>query len=211
MSGRSPTPLLPLHAWPAFTVERPLRLLVSACLSGVRCGVDGSSNGEYPWILRLLSRPNVRPVPFCPEHHALGTPRDLPDIHGGDGFAVLDGMARVLTDRGDDCTDQMLAGAAAMLRLAQAERVDLAILMDMSAACGSQVISDGCRRVAERRYQRGAGVAAALLRRHGVPVISQRDFRALEHLYHKLDPDHAIDPAARDHHETDWYRGYFGA
>ncbi len=200
-----------IRAWPTYTAQRPLRLLVSACLSGVRCGVDGTANGDYPWIRQLMALPNVRPVTFCPEDFAFGTPRDLPDIHGGDGFAVLDGIARVLSHKGEDCTEGMIAAAQQMLRLAQEQQVELAILMDMSAACGSQVISDGYRWVEARKYRRGPGVAAALLLRSGFKVVSQRDFRTLEHLYHKLDPSHPIDPAARDHHETDWYLSYFGA
>lgn len=199
-----------LRAWRPFTQEQPLRLLLSACLSGVRCGVDGTANGDYPWIRKLMALPNVKPVTFCPEDFSLGTPRDLPDIHGGDGFAVLEGRARVLTDKGQDCTAELMAGAQQMLRLAQEHRIELAILMDMSAACGSQVISDGCRLVQVRKYQQGAGVAAALLMRNGFPVVSQRDFRTLEHLYLKLDAKHVIDPTTKDHHESDWYRSYFG-
>ncbi len=45
---------------------------------------------------------NVKAVTFCPEDYSFGTPRSLPDIHGGNGFDVLDGKARVLTDKGED-------------------------------------------------------------------------------------------------------------
>lgn len=204
-----PTPSA-IRSWRTFSPQDPLRLLVSACLSGVRCGVDGTANGDYPWIRKLVALPNVKPVMFCPEDFVLGTPRALPDIHGGDGFAVLDGSARVLTDQGEDCTEKLLAAAQRMLRIAQENQIDLAVLMDMSAACGSQVISDGGRRVQVRKYRQGPGVAAALLMRGGFAVVSQRDFRTLEHLYHKLDAAHPIDPAARDHHETPWYLSYFG-
>jgi uncharacterized protein YbbK (DUF523 family) len=199
-----------LRALPPFTAERPLRLLLSACLRGEPCGVDGSSYGDYPWIRQLIGLPTVRAIGVCPEQLAFGTPRDLPDIHGGDGFDVLDGRARVLSDKGEDWSAGMVAAAQRMLDVALSERVDLAILMDMSAACGSQVISDGCRLVEHRPYRKGPGVAAALLIRNNVPVMSQRDFSALEKLRHKLDPAHPIDPSARDHHESDWYRQYFG-
>ena len=157
-----------------------------------------------------MALPSVKPVTFCPEDFAFGTPRDLPDIHGGDGFAVLAGRARVLTQKGEDCTAGMLGAAHEMLSIALKHRIDLAVLMDMSAACGSQVISDGCRLVAARKYQQGPGVAAALLMHNGFKVVSQRDFRTLEHLYHKLDANHPVDIEARDHQETDWYRSYFG-
>ncbi|MCG8557867.1 MAG: hypothetical protein MJD61_21675, partial [Proteobacteria bacterium] len=96
--------------------------------------------------------------------------------------------------------------------LARALQLDceLAILTDMSAACGSQVIPDGCRLVPERRYRAGVGVAAALLVRNGVPVVSQRDHRTVGQLRCLLDPTFCADELALDHHETTWYRAYFG-
>ena len=74
----------------------------------------------------------------------------MPDIHGGDGVDVLAGRARVLDEHGSDLTEAMLAGARAMLAFARDNGAELAILTDMSAACGSQVISDGCRLVPDR-------------------------------------------------------------
>jgi uncharacterized protein YbbK (DUF523 family) len=121
---------------------------------------------------------------------------------------VLDGTARVLSERGDDWTDGMLAAAEAMLAVAQAHGVRLALLMDISAACGSQVIYAGAR--SEGTYQRGQGVCAALLIRHGIKVVSQRDHRTLDVLIGKLDPAHVPTPGLRDHHETAWYIETFG-
>ena len=44
-----------IEAWPDFTADDPMRVLVSACLLGVPCGVDGTSYGApYPHIQRLL-------------------------------------------------------------------------------------------------------------------------------------------------------------
>jgi uncharacterized protein YbbK (DUF523 family) len=128
----------------------------------------------------------------------------MPDIHGGDGVDVMHGRARVFDEHGVDLTAKMLAGARAMLAFAQKEGAELAILTDMSAACGSQVISDGCRLVDERRYQKGVGVATALLLDAGIPVVSQRDFRTLALLRARLDPDYQPPADARDHHEHAW-------
>jgi uncharacterized protein YbbK (DUF523 family) len=128
----------------------------------------------------------------------------MPDIHGGDGFAVLAGKARVLDEHGVDLTAGMRRGAEAMLAKALEARVHLAILTDMSAACGTQVISDGCRFDSPRRYQRGVGVAAAMLLRAGIPVVSQRDFATLGRLRARLDPTFVPDPEARDHHDHPW-------
>ena len=187
----------------------PLRVLVSACLTGVACGFDGTADGEYPSVLRLLSYDTVRLIRFCPEEFSFGSPREMCDIHGGDGRDVLRGKARVLTESGVDWTDGMIRAAERMLDVARRERVELAVMMDISAACGSQVIYDGNRFAPEKKYQIGAGVAAALLLENGFQVISQRDFASLEILYAKIDPQHVADESAIDHHETDWYRGYF--
>jgi uncharacterized protein YbbK (DUF523 family) len=201
---------LEIAAWPTFTPERPLELLVSACLTGAPCGVDGTSyNAPYAHTGRLLHLPNVHVLAFCPEDFAFGTPRATPDIHGGTGFDVLDGTARVLSDTGEDWTAEMLGVAETMLRVAQKNDVHLALLMDISAACGSQVIYDGPR--SEGRHQAGQGVCAALLIRHGVKVLSHRDHRTLDAVLSKLDPAYQVDPAALDHHETLWYVETFGS
>src|SRR3990167_7004363 len=143
-----------IEGLPDFTPDNPIRILVSACLGGALCGVDGTSNGDAHWIKKLIALSNVEAVAFCPEDFSFGTPRDLPGIHGGNGFDVLDGKAKVLTDKGEDLTQGMISAANRMLRIAEENRVDVAILMDMSAACGSQAISYGGRRVPERKYQK---------------------------------------------------------
>jgi len=193
------------------TAEDPMRILVSGCLAGLPCGVDGTDYGMGGVLRPLLALPTVAAIAFCPEEHALGTPRTTPDIHGGDGFDVLDRRARVLDEKGRDLTEAMIRGARAMLDEARARRVELAILTDASAACGTQVIPDGCRFTKERRYRAGPGVAAALLARNGIPVLSPRDCRTLGRVRARLDPAFREDPAALDHHEIEWYRGYFGA
>lgn len=191
------------------TVADPLRVLVSGCLTGLPCGVDGDDYGLGKSIPDLLALPTMAVFAFCPEDHGLGTPRTMPDIHGGDGRDVLAGRARVLDPTGRDLTEGMLRGARAMLEHAQKHRVELAILTDMSAACGTQVISDGDRAIQPRKYQRGVGVAAALLLENGVTVVSQRDFQTLGRLRAKLDAGFTPDPNARDHHEHPWTLEYF--
>jgi uncharacterized protein YbbK (DUF523 family) len=191
-------------ALPEPTDADPWRVLVSGCMAGWGCGVDGTDYGMKSALAGFASLRNVQWVPFCPEDVGLGTPRTMPDIHGGDGFAVLDGKARVLDEHGVDLTAGMLRGAEAMLAKAKAASVHLAILTDMSAACGSQVISDGCRFASPRRFQRGVGVAAAMLLRAGVLVVSQRDFATLGRVRARLDRSYVPDPEARDHHEHPW-------
>ncbi len=199
-----------LAALRVFTAQDPLRLVVSGCLSGRPCGIDGTDNGLSEALRSLLALPTVSVASFCPEEFAMGTPRSMPDIHGGDGHDVLDGKARVLDEHGVDLTDKMIAGARAMLATALSHRAEIALLTDMSAACGSQVISKGCRLVEQRRFTAGVGVATALLLRHEIAVLSQRDYRTLGSLRARLDPTFVPDETARDHHETEWYVGTFG-
>jgi uncharacterized protein YbbK (DUF523 family) len=201
--------LLPHHpeairALRAPSAAEPWRVLVSGCLAGWQCGVDGSDYGLSVKLEELLRLATVRVFAFCPEQHALGTPRTTPDVVGGDGADVLAGKAKVFDEQGVDLTEKMLVGARAMVAFAQASRVELALLTDMSAACGSQVISDGCRLVEQRRYQKGVGVATALLLEAGIPVVSQRDFRTLALLRSRLEPGYQVPEGARDHHEHPW-------
>lgn len=201
--------LLPHHpelidALRAPSAADPWRTLVSGCLAGWQCGVDGTDYGLGRGGEGLLSLPTLRVIPFCPEQHALGTPRTMPDIHGGDGFDVLAGRARVLDEHGADLTEAMLAGARAMLAHAQREGAELALLTDSSAACGSQVISDGCRLVPIRKHQKGVGVATAVLLEAGLPVVSQRDFRTLARLRARLDASYEVPAGLCDHHEHRW-------
>lgn len=91
-----------------------------------------------------------------------------------------------------------------MLAFARGARAELALLTDMSAACGSQVISDGCRLAPERRWQKGVGVATAVLLRAGIPVLAQRDLRSLALLRARLDLGFTLPDDVRDHHEQPW-------
>ena len=182
--------------------------MLSACLGGVGCGVDGSTNGDHANLRSWLVRPEVRLVKFCPEDFSFGTPRMTPDSHGGNGFDVLDGNARSLAEDGTDWTEGMVKAAYEMRDRALRERVDVAILMDMSGACGSTVTYLGSRFTADKVYQKGPGVAAAAMIRAGIPVISQRDDRSLRMLRDLLDGRHTLTDE-RDHWEKEWYQGYF--
>jgi uncharacterized protein YbbK (DUF523 family) len=191
------------------TKDNPLRILSSACLLGERCGVDGTSNGEYPSVLKLMQYQNVQLIPFCPEDYVFGTPRETPDCDGGTGDDVLDGRARVITQTGKDITSEMIRASLKMLHIAQDNNVELAVLMDVSGACGSQVIYKGSRFAEMPAYQIGMGVCAAQLNRNGIKIVSQRDYASLEILYSKIDPLHIIQNNAKDHDQTEWYVNYF--
>jgi len=186
------------------TAADPWRVVISGCLSGWPCGVDGSDYGLAVKLSDLLALPTIRALPFCPEQYAMGTPRTMPDIHGGDGVDVIAGRAKVVDEYGVDLTAKMIEGARAMLAHALNVRAELALLTDLSAACGTQVISEGCRFDDPRRHQKGVGVATALLLKAGIPVLSQRDFRSLALLRARLEPGYVPPDDARDHHEHPW-------
>lgn len=199
------TPRHDLSLVPAILAERRLRIMFSACLLGDNVGWD-ERDYSHPWIKRIAGSPKVEVLKFCPENHAFGTPRAFSSVHGGSGFDVLDGRAAVRTVEGEDWTEGAIAGAKAM-----AERgsiADLAILMDMSPACGPVVIYLG--NPTEKRYQKGPGVAAAALLRAGVPCLAQRDYASLQVLLKLLEPEFEIDSALFDHVDNPWYIEYFG-
>lgn len=99
------------------TKNNPLRILLSACLMGINCAYDSSAYGEYPSVLKILQYDTVKFIKFCPEYFSCGTPRALSDIHGGTGFYVIDGKAKVLS--GKDWTKGMIKAAVKMLQIAQ--------------------------------------------------------------------------------------------
>ncbi|MBK6344089.1 MAG: DUF523 domain-containing protein [Flavobacteriales bacterium] len=201
-------PTLEFFQRPRPTAEEPLVVMMSACLGGIHCGVDGSTNGDHTPLRSWLVRPEVRLLKFCPEDFSFGTPRMTPDSHGGNGFDVLDGKARSLAENGAEWTEGMVRAAYEMRDRALREHVDLAILMDMSGACGSTVTYLGSRFAENKTYQKGPGVAAAALIRAGIPVISQRDDRSLRLLRDLLDGKRTLTDE-RDHWEKEWYQGYF--
>ena len=191
------------------TTENPLRILVSACLTGIKCGVDGDNYGDYPSVLKLMEYDNVKLISFCPEDFSFGTPRETCDIHGGSGIDVLEGGAKVLTESGVDWTEGMINASEKMLEVAIANNIELAVMMDVSAACGSHVIYDGDRFAENKKYQIGMGVCGAQLTRAGFKIVSQREYETLELLYSKIDSSHKIDPSAKDFNQHEWYVEYF--
>jgi uncharacterized protein YbbK (DUF523 family) len=144
--------------------------LVSACLLGLCTAYDGASRPQ-PHLIALAARGHA--VPICPEvAGGLPIPRPAAEIAGGDGHAVLDGRARVLTCDGDDVTTAFIAGAQVALETAQRLGITTAIQQPRSPSCGPQRIHDGrfCGRLIP-----GQGVTAALLSRHGVRVMSPEE------------------------------------
>jgi len=146
------------------------KILVSACLLGDPVRYDGQSKPlRHRELARLVEAGRV--VPFCPEvAGGLPVPRPAAEIVAGDGDAVIDGEARVLTRDGADVSGGFLSGARQALALCRRHRVSVAVLTESSPSCGSSQIYDGSF---TRTAVAGSGVTAALLLRHGIAVFNQ--------------------------------------
>ena len=188
------------------SADNPLRVLCSACLVGRATGWEG---GPYTstFVLELIGLDNVQAVSFCPEDVALGTPRALTTLHGGNGFDVLDGRGTVRNTENEDQTALLLRGVEGMVAFAEEKRVELAVLMEISDSCGTTAIYLG--HPSNKDYQQGPGVAAAALHRHGVPIISPRDYRSIAQLRKLLQPSWRPPKGMMNFVETEWYQKYF--
>ena len=134
------------------------KVLVSACLLGVRCKYSGGSN-ENGDVLRLSDRFDL--VPVCPEQlGGLPTPREPAEIIGDS----------VVTASGNDVTDNYLKGAEEALRIARLAGCSKAVLKERSPSCGCGQIYDGSF---SGTLREGDGIAASLLRSSGLKVTGE--------------------------------------
>lgn len=145
---------------------------MSACFAGIHCRFD-QRHQQVDEILELVKKGEA--IPICPEQMGgLSTPRSPAEIVGGDGEDVLDGKAKVINREGKDVTEAFLQGAREALRIAQTVGAQKAILKERSPSCGSCMIYDGSF---SGKKKPGIGVTAALLRRHGIEVCSEENWK----------------------------------
>ncbi|WP_431027109.1 DUF523 domain-containing protein [Lysinibacillus sp. LZ02] len=146
-------------------------IVISSCLAGMKVRYDGNAN-TVEKIRQLVEEKKA--VTVCPEVlGGLPTPRNPAEIIGGDGEAVLDGVARVVDNTGEDVTDAFLQGAYKALEVVQQVGAHTVVLKENSPSCGSNHIYTGEFNGTKKQ---GAGVTAALLRRHGIHVVSEENF-----------------------------------
>ena len=139
-----------------------MKLLVSACLLGVRCKYSGGAN-PCPAVIAAAREGRHTLIPVCPESiGGLTTPRDPSERVG----------ERVLSRAGADVTGEYRRGAEAALQLAELYGCTGAILKEKSPSCGSGQIYDGSF---TGRLVPGDGVTAALLKAHGLRVVGESD------------------------------------
>jgi len=146
------------------------KILVSGCINGraVRynaTGVDVESPIWDRWVAE------DRLVWFCPELGAgMAVPRRPAETVGGDGAAVLAGVATVLEDTGGDVTDIFVKGAQLALARAVADGCVAAVLTDGSPSCGTTYVYDGSFKGGTYA---GMGVTAQLLADNGIAVFPE--------------------------------------
>lgn len=145
------------------------KVLVSACLLGVRCRYDGRS---VPCEALLQRLDTLDAVPVCPEIlGGLPTPR-TPSERQGDRVTAKDGR---------DVTAQYRRGAEESLRLAQLFGCRYALLKERSPSCGCGKIYDGSF---TGTLTDGDGTTAELLYANGIQVFGET---RLEQLLEQLD------------------------
>ncbi len=136
------------------------KILVSACLLGVKCRYDGRSNKNRK-VLKLAKKANL--IPVCPEIlGGLPTPREPAEQKG----------KKVVTKSGEDVTQNFKKGAKEVLKIAKLFGIKKAILKQRSPSCGCGQIFDG---TFSGKIIKGDGVTTVLLKRNGVKVMSEED------------------------------------
>ncbi|MEM0357603.1 MAG: DUF523 domain-containing protein [Candidatus Bathyarchaeia archaeon] len=134
--------------------------LCSACLLGIKCRYDGKDCRNEK-VVELLKTELL--IPVCPEQlGGLPTPREPAEIFGG----------KVLTKSGRDVTENFIRGARETLKIVKLLGVKEAVLKQGSPSCGCGRIYNG---TFSGKTVEGDGITAALLKKHGIKVITEED------------------------------------
>ena len=141
-----------------------MRILISACLLGLRCRYDGKTK-FYPQVDALAERHQL--IPVCPEQlGGLPTPRVPAERKG----------AHVATKDGIDVTEQYRRGAEETLALCKLFDCEAAVLKERSPSCGYGAVYDGSF---SGTLINGDGVTAELLVAHGIRVYGESQIEEL--------------------------------
>ena len=135
-----------------------MKILVSACLLGLRCRYDGRSKPSAA-VLALGEKHTL--LPLCPEQlGGLPTPRPPAEWQG----------ERIVDRAGQDVTEAYRRGGEEAVRLAKLTGCRWAILKERSPACSCDRIYDGSFSGVLRE---GRGSAAEALEQAGVTVLGE--------------------------------------
>jgi len=140
-----------------------MKILISACLLGVRCRYDGASK-PHPDVAELAKQHVL--VPVCPEQlGGLPTPRVPAERQG----------KSVVTRCGTDVTEPYRRGAEETLALCELLGCEAAVLKERSPSCGCGQIYDG---TFSGTLCAGDGVTAELLKDR-VPIYGESQIKEL--------------------------------
>ena len=135
--------------------------IVSACLAGVPCRMDGEAK-PCPPVRALVEAGEA--VPVCPEVlGGLPTPRVPSELQA-------DGTVR--SAAGQDVTAQFYRGAARAMEICREHGCTGAILKARSPSCGKGFVYDGSF---TKTLRPGDGCFARLLRSAGIPVLTEEE------------------------------------
>lgn len=141
-----------------------MRILVSACLLGMRVRYDGKSK-SCEAVIRLMRAHEL--IPVCAEvFGGLSTPRDPAERVG----------ERVLARNGRDVTEEYIRGAEEIARLAELYGCTHAILKEKSPSCGKGRIYDGTH---TGTLTDGNGVLTELLLKKRITVLGESEIGKL--------------------------------
>lgn len=140
-----------------------MKVLISACLIGVKCRYNGTSAKSLSLLSKLKGHTII---PLCPEQlGGLTTPREESFIAQGTALDVLSGKGQVLTRTGKDVTENFIRGAKESYKIARATGARIAYLKDKSPSCGANKTYSK-----KGRIVKGKGVTAALFSLKNIKV-----------------------------------------
>lgn len=163
------------------------KILISACLLGKKVRHDGNAATVEDQLLSIWQTED-RLVVICPEvEGGLPVPRPPAEIQTHfSGKGVLAGTAKVVREDGGDVTEHFLKGAHHALKMAKNHNVCAAILKDGSPSCAKYEIHDG---TFTGKKVPGMGATAALLKKNGIKVFSEKELTAAADYVRSLEED----------------------
>ncbi|MBC8310771.1 MAG: DUF523 domain-containing protein [Candidatus Marinimicrobia bacterium] len=139
-------------------------IIISACLLGRECRY----NGGHSKISKLESL-DVDFIPVCPEEAGkLGTPRPPAELITSTKD-IIEGSGKIITENGDDVTQQFLDGSKKELSKLKSSNAQIAVLKSRSPSCGYGQVYDG---TFTGKLCKGNGIFSQMCEDEGVTVIS---------------------------------------
>lgn len=140
------------------------KILISACLLGLKCRYDGRDN-LHALIEELKLKYTL--IPICPEvEGGLTIPRIASEIQG----------SRVINKIGEDNTSFFAKGASIALEKAKTSGAKIAILKSKSPSCGRDQIYDG---TFSSTLIAGDGYTVSILKSAGMTILTEHDIGEL--------------------------------